>query len=56
MNNEKEVLRHKKVMDSIKNAKSKEELPSVSYSTIANYLANNVYFDDRHILEEPIKL
>ena len=42
-------------MDSIKNAKSKEELPSVSYSTIANYLASNVYFDDRHISQSLFK-
>ena len=55
MNNEKEVLRHKKVMDSIKNAKSKEELPSVSYSTIANYLASNVYFDNNHISQSLFK-
>lgn len=49
MNNEKEMERHRKILNQIKNATKREELPNVSFSSITSYLANNVYFDDRHI-------
>ena len=55
MNNEKEINRHKKIMDSIKSAKCREDVPNVSISNIASYLANNVYFDDRHISQSLFK-
>lgn len=55
MDNEKEINRHKKIMDSIKNAKCREDVPNVSISNIASYLANNVYFDDRHISQSLFK-
>ena len=55
MNNEKESNRHKKIMDSIRSAKCKEDVPNVSISNIASYLANNVYFDDRHISQSLFK-
>ena len=55
MDNEKEISRHKKIMDSIRNAKCKEDIPNVSLSNIAGYLASNVYFDDRHISQSLFK-
>ena len=55
MDNKKEIERHKRVMDSIRNANSKEEIPNVSLSNIASYLASNAYFDDRHISQSLFK-
>ena len=55
MDNEKEINRHKKIMDSIRKAKCKEDVPNVSISNIASYLANNVYFDDKHISQSLFK-
>lgn len=55
MDNEKEINRHKKIMDSIRKAKCREDVPNVSISNIASYLANNVYFDDRHISQSLFK-
>ncbi len=55
MDNEKEINRHKKIMDSIRSAKCREDVPNVSISNIASYLANNVYFDDKHISQSLFK-
>ena len=55
MDNEKESNRHKKIMDSIRRAKCREDVPNVSLSNIASYLASNVYFDDRHISQSLFK-
>ena len=55
MDNEKESNRHKKIMDSIRSAKCREDVPNVSISNIASYLANNVYFDDKHISQSLFK-
>ena len=49
MNDERELERHNRILEQIKNAKTKEELPRVSFSTIASYLANNVYFNNNKI-------
>ena len=49
MNQEKEFERHNKILEQIKNANSREELPSITASTLSTFLATNVYFDNRHI-------
>jgi len=49
MNQEKEFERHRKIIEQIKNANSREELPSITASTLSTFLATNVYFDNRHI-------
>ena len=36
MTDERELERHKKVLEAIKNAQGKEDLPSISFSTIAS--------------------
>ena len=49
MNDARELERHNRILEQIKNAKSKDELPKISFQTIASYLAANVYFDKRKI-------
>ena len=49
MNQEKEFERHNKILEQIKNANSREELPNITVSTLSTFLATNVYFDNRHI-------
>ena len=46
MNDKKELERHNKILEQIKNAKTREELPKLTYGTISSYLATNVYFDN----------
>lgn len=45
MNEEKELARHKSVMDRINNATKKEEVPNITASTLSNFLANFIEFD-----------
>ncbi|MBR2712285.1 MAG: hypothetical protein IKE73_01100 [Bacilli bacterium] len=45
MTDERELERHNRILEQIKNANTKEELPSVSFSSIASFLASNVYFE-----------
>jgi len=45
MNNEKELIRHNKIINEIKTATKKEELPNIGYFAISSFLANNVYFE-----------
>ena len=47
MNQEKELERHNKVLETIRNAIIKEELPNASISAITRYLANNATFDGK---------
>ena len=49
MNNEKEMERHNKVLESIRNASKKEELPNVTLSSITRYLAQNIHFDNKRV-------
>ena len=44
-----ENKRHKIVLERISNACNIKELPNVSISNLAKYLADNVYFDDKHL-------
>lgn len=45
MNEEKELIRHKNVMDRINNATKKEEVPEITAANLSNFLANFVEFD-----------
>lgn len=45
MNEEKELIRHKSVIDRINSATKKEEVPSITASNLSNFLANFVSFD-----------
>ena len=49
MNQEKEFERHSRILEQIKNASSKEELPDITPSTFSTFLATNVYFDNNHV-------
>ena len=49
MSDERELERHLKVLEQIKNAKTKKELPKVEFSTITSYLASNIYFNNRKL-------
>ena len=49
MNQEKELERHNKVLENIRKATTKEELPNASISAITRYLANNATFDGEKI-------
>ena len=49
MSDERELQRHNKILEQIENAEVREDLPNVSFSTIASYLASNVYFNGEHI-------
>ena len=42
---EREEKRHSKVLESIRTAQSKEELPNATLSQITRFLANNTSFD-----------
>jgi len=55
MNQEKELERHNKVLETIRNATSKEELPNASISAITRYLANNATFDGEKISQKEFK-
>jgi len=46
---ERELERHNRILNQIKDAKTREDLPNVSYSTIASYLASNMHFDGKKI-------
>ena len=55
MSPERELKRHVKVLEDIKNASNKEELPNVTLSSIARYLASNASFDKVHISQTAFK-
>ena len=55
MNNEKEMERHNKVLESIRNASKKEELPNVTLSSITRYLAQNIHFDNKRVPQTAFK-
>lgn len=45
----KEEERHSKVLEAIRNAKTKEELPNANISAVTRYLVNNSVFDKKRI-------
>lgn len=49
MTGERELERHNRILNEIEEAKDRNELPSISYASIASYLATNVYFDKVHL-------
>ena len=55
MSPERELKRHVKVLEDIQNASNKEELPNVTLSSIAKYLASNASFDKVHISQTAFK-
>ena len=55
MNDEKEMERHNKVLESIRNASKKEELPNVTLSSITRYLAQNIHFDNKRVSQTAFK-
>lgn len=55
MSDERELERHKKILEQIENADSLEELPSITLPVISSYLAKNVYFDNIHISQTLFK-
>lgn len=55
MNKEKEEQRHNQKLESIRNAKSKEELPVANISAVTRYLANNSSFDGNKISPSEFK-
>lgn len=55
MSNERELERHNKVIEQINNAKVREDLPNISFSSIAAYLATNVYFNKEKISQTLFK-
>lgn len=50
-----EEKRHKLVLERIKNAKNIKELPNITLSSIAKYLADNVYFDNKYLSTKEFK-
>lgn len=53
--NDYETRRHKLVLERISNARNIKELPNITLSNLAKFLADNVYFDKRHIPAKEFK-
>lgn len=49
MTEERELERHNRVLEQISSAKTREDLPKIGFSTIASYLASNIYFNNEKI-------
>ena len=49
MSDERELERHNRILNQISDAKTREELPNVSFTTIASYLATYAYFNKKKI-------
>lgn len=52
MTEERELERHNRVLGQITSAKTREDLPKIGFSTIASYLANNIYFNNEKISQK----
>lgn len=52
---EKEIERHIKVLEAIKNAKTKEEIPNIQLSHITKYIATNCSFNGEKISQSECK-
>lgn len=55
MTEERELQRHNNVIEQIKNAETKDDLPNISYSKITSYLAANVHFNKQKISKTEFK-
>lgn len=55
MGEDKELERHNKVLEQIKNATTKEEVPSSTLSKVTKFIATNVYFDDTRLSQTEFK-
>ncbi len=49
MREERELERHIRVVDSIKESHSKEDLPNISYAKISSYLSSVLNFNSKHL-------
>ncbi len=49
MNDAKELERHNRILKQIEDAETIDELPKISFSTIASYLANSIKFNGKKI-------
>lgn len=49
MTDERELERHNRILEQIASAKTRDDLPKVGFSTIASYLASNIYFSNRKL-------
>lgn len=49
MNDVKELERHNRILKQIEDAETIDELPKISFSTIASYLANSIQFNGKKI-------
>jgi len=55
MGEDKELERHNKVLEQIRNATTKEEVPSSTLSKVTKFIATNVYFDDTRLSQTEFK-
>ena len=55
MTDERELERHQKILEAIKNATDRSELPAVGISTISSFLATNAYFGKEKISQSEFK-
>ena len=53
--NEYEINRHKLVLERISSARNIKELPDITLSSLAKFLADNVYFDKKHLSSKEFK-
>ena len=55
MKPERELERHNRILEQIKDAKTKAELPEIGFSDISSFLANNVYFNNQKTNQSQFK-
>ncbi|MBQ2836088.1 MAG: hypothetical protein IJE68_04575 [Clostridia bacterium] len=55
MGEDKELERHERTLEQIRNANSKEEMPNSTLSRVTKFMATNVYFDNRKISQTEFK-
>lgn len=55
MSDEREIERHLGIVERIEKANNRDELPNISFATIASYLASNVYFNNVKISQTLFK-
>ena len=55
MSDERELERHLGIVERIEKANNRDELPNISFATIASYLASNVYFNNVKISQTLFK-
>ena len=55
MNSEREKERHLEVLEQIRRAENKEDLPNITISKITSYLMNNAYLGDERLQTTEVK-